>query len=77
MNNLDYEELYGVRLLVFQETEPQSNKYRQVLLDKEQFKKVSFDTSKLTGKKIMDNIDECTVMLSDEIYTLPDLKEIN
>jgi len=39
---MDIGQIYEQRLLVFMETEPQSGKYNQVLLDPESFKKVSY-----------------------------------
>ena len=35
---VDTHELYTIRTLIFLETEPQSNEYHQVMLDKETFK---------------------------------------
>lgn len=72
-----YTEIYGLRVLVFLELEPQSNKYQQVMLDADQFKKVSMAMSVATGREIRDGIDEAKTYLSEETYELPDLKEIN
>ena len=76
---IDAFEIYGTRLLLFMETEPQSNKYRQILPNLEEFKRISSSFGTLTGKKIEIegcDVDELKVKLSDDIYNLPDLKEI-
>lgn len=73
---LDYNELYSTRLLLFIEDKALSNKYRQVYLNKEEFKRVAFAFGRETGEKDGDtNIIE--YLQSKEIYDLPDLKEIN
>ena len=63
-----WKELNTIRLLVFIESEPFSNKYYQVFLNSDQFKRLSekipFEENK--GLKV-----------SDEIYVLPDLHQIN
>lgn len=66
-------ELSVSRLLVFLETEPQSNKYRQVILTPEQFKKMSDVICEVVDKKG----DEETVSINMSIgtYLLPDLNE--
>lgn len=76
---IDTLNLYGLRTLLFIETEPQSNKYCQVILTDEQFKKVSdaiaecFTVRK--GEDIRNGFEEISMILSDEEYTLPDLNE--
>lgn len=78
--DIDPTEIYGTRLLLFMENEPQSNKYRQIILGPEEFKRVSGSFGKQTGKKIKvmgHKVDEIDVAMSDEIYDLPDLKEID
>lgn len=67
-------ELYSTRMLVFMEEEPQSNKYRQVVLTKEEF----LNITKGIGTVIKEegNIETVEVRKSEEIYTLPDLREI-
>lgn len=67
-------EMYGTRLLVFLEETPQSNKYRQVLLTKEEFKKMSLSVGEPTGKEEGGN-DVVEMQLSDDLYDLPDLTE--
>lgn len=70
-----HSEIYSTRLLVFLETHPQSNKYNQVLLQPEEFKRVALSLGQLveqTGKTQTVELNS-----SDEIYTLPDLQEIN
>lgn len=79
MNSDDfYCELYGVRLLVFMETAPQSNNYHQVILNPDQFKRVSDSIvhgAKVVGREGSREIIESP--LSEETYPLPDLKEIH
>ncbi len=77
MENRDlYHAIHGIRMLLFLETEPQSNKYRQILLSPEEFKRVAFAYGKLTGKKLSDGLDEVKIEMSDEIFDLPDLQEL-
>lgn len=71
-NSFDLTEIYCLRTLVFLETEPQSNKYNQVLLNSEMFKKMT----DIISKKIKSGeIEEREIKLSEEIYPLPDLPE--
>ncbi len=67
-------ELYGTRLLVFLETEPQSNKYRQVILDAAEFKRFAMTIGTVTGKN--GGLEDVLIKDSDEVYDLPDLKQI-
>lgn len=67
--------LYGVRVLMFMETEPQSNKYRQICLNSEDFAKVSKSYG-IVKRLNEDGIEEVELMLSDEEYELPDLPEV-
>lgn len=68
-------ELYELRMLIFLEKEPQSNKYYQVMVDAEQYKTITEAISK--NSIAMDGmISEGTTMTSEEEYTLPDLKNI-
>ena len=69
------DELYERRLLVFLETEPQSNKYNQIFLTPEQFKIISSNT----GTKISNNLEyeEYSTLLSTTEYLLPDLQSID
>lgn len=71
---IDDSVLYSTRLLVFIETEPQSNKYRQLVLTPEEFKNVSFSIGKVTNK--VGNGEQVEVKMSEEIWELPDLPEI-
>lgn len=73
MTHIDKYDLYKTRLLVFLEEDPQSNKYRQIILTAEQFKNMS-DAVCTVESRIGDD-EEVTMRLSDEIYTLPDLPE--
>lgn len=69
--------MYGTRMLVFIEEEPQSNKYRQVLLNAEQFKKVSDSIIKIEKQADENGQEIVSFDQSEESYTLPDLKEIH
>jgi len=80
----DASELFSQRCLVFMETEPQSNKYNQVILSKEQFKKVSdaiistFDPEEhpeLENAELVPGMEILNIELSEEEYILPDLKQ--
>lgn len=76
MNELDGDELYEQRLLVFIEIGAQTNKYRQILFNPEEFKKVVMSVGKVV-RKDEDGIEEVEIVESEEIYTLPDLQSIN
>lgn len=68
--------IYGVRLLVFIETNPQTNKYHQVLLNPEEFKRVSFafGTKRVAGKA---GLLRTKIETGNVEYNLPDLQEIH
>lgn len=65
--------MYGIRLLIFLESEPQSNKYNQVLLSPEQFKEVSLKLGMVVNQE--GNDQTVSLETSEELYTLPDLRE--
>lgn len=69
------DEVFSLRLLMFIEQEPQSNTYRQVILNSDQLKKITYIISNIVEK----NGDEEIVdyKASKETYTLPDLQEIH
>ena len=69
---LEHSDIYGLRVLVFMETEPQSNKYTQVLLTPKMYKEMTATICRPTGKKD-GNIEEMKIDGSEEEYTLPDL----
>ncbi len=71
--------LHELRLLVFLETEPQSGKFNQVLLNARQFKKVSDATGEKTGndEDLKEGFEMYSTNLSEEEYDLPDLQSIN
>lgn len=71
-------EINELRLLVFLEVEPQSNKYNQVLLTSEQFKKVSdgIVVEKVPTLDMKDGFESWTNYQSEEEYVLPDLQSI-
>lgn len=68
-------ELYSTRMLCFMETAPQSNRYRQIILNPEEFKRFSFAIGTDTGKKDDAGQDIVELNMSEEIYPLPDLRE--
>lgn len=61
---IDIGELYETRLIVMIETGPQTNKYMQVLLKDEVFKKVS--------EVIADTLTEEGLLVGDEEIDLPE-----
>ena len=73
MEKIDKYDLFGTRLLVFVEESPQSNKYRQIILNAEEFKKVSFSIGTITSRNGDDEMVE--FQMSEELYDLPDLQE--
>lgn len=68
-----YEELNVDRLLVFLETGPQTNKYQQILLNAEEFNRVSQSIGKVTHK--VGTMEHIELHLSEQVYELPDLIE--
>lgn len=71
----ELEELYTTRLLCFLETSPQSNKYHQVLLNAEEFKRFSFSIGDKT-EDLPNGAQGTFIKMSEETYALPDLKQI-
>ncbi len=73
------DQLYNIRMLMFMETSPQSNKYRQILLTDSQYRKISktLEDSHPSVHKDPTRPDHVDVelTLSDNTYTLPDLNE--
>lgn len=81
-NKLDTKELYTIRMFVFMETEPQSNKYEQILFNDKQYKevtKVVFDQfPRVPNHKCDDpNCEGVALETSGEPITLPDKSEIH
>ncbi len=72
MESFDFGAFYDKRLLIFLEIEPQSNKYRQIILTPEEFKNTSLTLGKVVEQKGTSSVVELEE--SDEIYNLPDLK---
>lgn len=68
-----FDNLYGTRLLIFLEDKPQSNKYHQVLLTLDEFKKASMMIGTVVEEKGHKQIVE--LQMSEELYDLPDLEE--
>lgn len=75
---IDPIELYTLRVLVFLETDAQSNKYNQVCLTAKQFKKMSdaISTELPEDKTLKKEFRNYETLLSEEEYELPDLQEI-
>lgn len=77
---LDLDSLYSVRMLIFIETSPQSNKYQQVMLTDTQYGSVSRAVhdqfQKDPNHKCMNpECDGIALLISDKVIPLPDLKE--
>lgn len=76
-----YDKLNTVRMVVLMEEEPFSNKYNQVIVDKEQYKALSAFLYDLVAVKREDHecgnpkCDGRSFEVSDESITLPDLRE--
>jgi hypothetical protein len=71
---IDKYTLYGTRLLVFLEADPQSNHYHQVRLTPDQFKRVSDAISRIVGRNGSD--EDVEIDMSVDTYLLPDLQEV-
>ena len=71
--------LYEQRLLVFMENDVGTNKYNQVLLNQEQFKKISdaVISKKVDMFDLKPGHEVVEIETSEEEYTLPDLESIN
>lgn len=72
---IDISDLYVERLLVFLETAPQSNMYRQVVLTPEQFKKVSDAVVTVVEERNAEGMESVMINMSEQTYPLPDLKD--
>ncbi len=70
-------ELYSTRVLIFIETKPQSNIYKQLLLTKEEFKNITSNIGKVVKEKDKNGVEIIELNESRETYKLPDLQEIN
>ena len=71
---IDNSVLYGKRMLVFLEEEPQSNNYRQVCLTSEEYKNIALSLG--TIQELKEEQKKVKLELSEDEYQLPDLKEI-
>lgn len=73
---MDLTQLYETRMLIFIETGPQTNKYRQVIVNNDQFKAISdiISTKIDAGKDKLGEYETMEIELSDEIYPLADLQ---
>lgn len=74
------DELNTTRLLFFMETNPQSNKYYQILLTEKQFKQVSDALAgcfeKQEEKDLREGYEMFELKISEDEYSLPDLQQI-
>lgn len=83
-DHISMEELYTTRLILLMETEPQSNEYRQVRLNEEQFRKMSdaladtFRDRSIPVSKAQAAIHGQPFFLpmGDDIIKLPDVPEV-
>ena len=73
---INIQDLYTQRVLVFLETEPQSNIYAQVILNIDQYKKITTNIGRAVKAANKNNIEHYHVELSDEHYPLPDLPDV-
>jgi hypothetical protein len=72
-----WDKLNTLRLSLFLETEPQSNKYRHIPLTKAQFLFINSAICKPTGRKMPNSdIDEVEIVMSNEIHKLPDVNNL-
>lgn len=72
---INHEDLYSVRILVFIETEPQSNRYKQICFSPEKYSEVTKAISK-GAVEVDTGLFEQQLPFSFETYTLPDLPDI-
>lgn len=70
---LNIEKLYVTRLVLMLETEPQSNSYKQVLITKEQFRKMSDALFDCHEQNILGEIG--MLLADDSIELSPDFKD--
>lgn len=68
---IDPSDLYELRTLVFMETEPQSNQYRQLVLSPGEYADLTSRFGVVRKKR--NGIEEIELTLSEETYDLPDL----
>lgn len=79
----DTKELYNLRMFIFIEKEPQSNKYQRLMLDADQYKKVTKYLAsdifpKDEGHKCGNPDCEGTIFcFSDKPHILPDMQQIH
>jgi hypothetical protein len=67
------EELYETRLVVCMETAPQSNKYFQIMLNKEQFKAISDEIGKaFKEKQSKDGHNHLVICGTDFTFRIPE-----
>ena len=72
--------LHENRLLIFLETDPQSGKFQQLLLNAKQFKRISdaiFQDTRIEMSDLKEGHEVAELEVSDETYNLPDLESIN
>lgn len=81
-SKIDIGSLYTVRMFIYLETEPQSNQYERVMLNQEQYKRVSgavYDCFPKDPSHECDN-PNCkgvALLTSDSPIPLPDVSDIH
>lgn len=73
-NKLDIGRFYEQRVLVLLETGPQTNKYQQVAISHDVYKKMTTIIATNTGEMISPGIYKMFLPVNDEIISLPDWK---
>lgn len=69
--------IYEQRMLVFLEVSPQTNRYRQLLFNAEEFKKITANIGRIIKEKDENGLEVVETNESVEEYILPDLQSIN
>lgn len=71
--------IHEVRLLIFFETKPQSNKYHQVMISYPQYNAINniISTPAPSQANDLPGMQFRDVDISNEVYDLPDLQTIN
>lgn len=80
---IDASELYSVRMFIYFETSPQSNKYQRVVLNRDQYKLVSqflYDVIAVKDKKDCGDplckAEHANFTTDDDVISLPDKPDI-
>lgn len=65
-------ELLSVRLIVLLEVSPQSNKYRQIILDPQRFHNMAIAMGAIPINGVFDPVN---LKMSNDVYHLPEMKQ--